>query len=84
MPETYACVSVRQPWADLLVSGIKSVENRSWKCAHRGPLLIHAGKTWGRDEQSAHDRLLENALHALHHRMVEVLTSLYTTKNQYF
>lgn len=73
MPESYACVSVRQPWADLLAAGIKPVENRSWSCAHRGPLLIHAGKTWGRDEQAAYDDLLERALHAGHRRMVDVL-----------
>jgi len=36
------CLSVRQPWASLLVSGIKDVENRSWETQHRGKLLIHA------------------------------------------
>lgn len=36
------CLSIRQPWADLIVRGIKDVENRNWRCHHRGPLLIHA------------------------------------------
>ncbi|MBV8357602.1 MAG: ASCH domain-containing protein [Deltaproteobacteria bacterium] len=37
-------LSVRQPWTSLIVAGIKSTENRSWKTNHRGRLLIHAGR----------------------------------------
>ena len=37
------CLSVRQPWASLIVAGLKEVENRSWMPRYRGPLLIHAG-----------------------------------------
>lgn len=37
-------LSIRQPWAWLIVNGIKPVENRDWYCNYRGPLLIHAGK----------------------------------------
>jgi len=36
-------ISIRQPWAELIVRGEKDVENRSWRTRHRGPLLIHAG-----------------------------------------
>lgn len=39
-------LSIRQPWAWLIMRGIKDVENRNWKCNYRGPLLIHASKTW--------------------------------------
>ena len=39
-------LSIRQPWAWLIVQGIKDVENRTWRTAYRGPLLIHAGKTF--------------------------------------
>lgn len=39
------CLSVRQPWADLIVKGVKDVENRAWATTYRGPLLIHAGLT---------------------------------------
>lgn len=35
-------LSIRQPWAHLIVAGIKRVENREWSTAYRGPLLIHA------------------------------------------
>lgn len=38
-------LSIRQPWAWLIVNGFKDVENRTWPTPYRGPLLIHAGKT---------------------------------------
>ena len=37
------CLTVRQPWAWAIVAGLKSIENRSRRTSHRGPLLIHAG-----------------------------------------
>jgi ParB/RepB/Spo0J family partition protein len=37
-------LSIRQPWAWLIVQGHKPVENRDWSTSYRGPLLIHAGK----------------------------------------
>ena len=37
-------ISIQQPWAWLIVSGIKPVENRTWLTTYRGPLFIHAGK----------------------------------------
>lgn len=36
------CLTVWQPWAELIVMGAKDVENRSWTTRHRGPVLIHA------------------------------------------
>jgi hypothetical protein len=39
-------LSVRQPYAWLIVNGHKDVENRTWHTAYRGPVLIHAGKTY--------------------------------------
>ena len=35
-------LSIRQPWAQLICSGIKDVENRTWKTNYRGKILIHA------------------------------------------
>lgn len=35
-------LSVRQPYAWLIVNGIKTLENRSWRTHYRGPVLIHA------------------------------------------
>lgn len=34
------CLSMHQPWASLLVAGIKKHEGRSWYTAHRGRLWI--------------------------------------------
>lgn len=39
-------LSVQQPWAYAIVHGTKRVENRAWYTDYRGPLLIHAGKTY--------------------------------------
>jgi hypothetical protein len=44
-------LTVRQPWASLIMAGVKAVENRSWPTSHRGRLGIHAaakpeGKGW--------------------------------------
>ena len=36
-------LSIRQPWAELIVAGLKDIENRTWPTDYRGPLLIHAG-----------------------------------------
>jgi hypothetical protein len=35
-------ISIRQPFAWLVVNGIKDIENRSMRTHHRGPILIHA------------------------------------------
>ena len=35
-------LSVRNPWAWLLVAGYKDIENRTWRTSYRGRLLIHA------------------------------------------
>lgn len=35
-------LSIRQPWADLILHGPKDVENRSWNTTYRGPFWIHA------------------------------------------
>jgi hypothetical protein len=37
-------LSIRQPWAWLIVNGHKDIENRSWATKFRGPVLIHAAK----------------------------------------
>ncbi|HJT87971.1 MAG TPA: ASCH domain-containing protein [Bryobacteraceae bacterium] len=35
-------LTIRQPWAWLIVNGYKDIENRSWATHYRGPLLIQA------------------------------------------
>lgn len=36
-------ITIKQPWASLIVHGIKDIENRTWKTNFRGRILIHAG-----------------------------------------
>jgi ASCH domain len=36
-------LSIRQPWAELILSGKKSIEIRSWSANYRGPLWLHTG-----------------------------------------
>lgn len=37
-------LTVKQPWATLIVLEFKRVENRTWRTEHRGPLLIHSSR----------------------------------------
>ncbi len=50
-------LSLRQPWAWLIVNGYKDVENRQWSSSHRGALLIHATQTW---DQKGFEFVIEN------------------------
>jgi hypothetical protein len=38
-------LSLKQPWAELVVSGKKTVELRNWNTEFRGEFLVHASKT---------------------------------------
>jgi hypothetical protein len=35
-------LTVKQPWASLIASGVKRIENRTWTTRYRGPVAIHA------------------------------------------
>jgi hypothetical protein len=43
MEAEYA-LSLKQPWAALVVAGRKTIEVRRWPTARRGRVLIHAGR----------------------------------------
>ena len=64
-------LSIRQPWAWLIVNGYKNVENRTWSTQRRGPLLIHASQAMSQDEYDAcrrfiaSDARIEHVLDAL-------------------
>lgn len=38
-------LSIRQPWAEFIVQGRKTIELRTWQTRYRGPLAIHASQT---------------------------------------
>ena len=50
-------ISIRQPWAQLVIEGIKDIENRNWFTKYRGKLYIHAAKTF---EKDAAEQLLKS------------------------
>lgn len=39
------CLSLKQPYAELIVSGRKTIELRKWNTKYRSLFLIHASKT---------------------------------------
>ena len=41
---TCKALSIRQPWAWLIVKGLKEIENRAWNTTYRGDFYIHASK----------------------------------------
>lgn len=56
-------ISVWQPWASLIVSGLKDVENRRWRTRHLGPVVIHAA-------QYVSARVLDEAAELIDRRLV--------------
>ena len=38
------CLSIKQPYAELMVSGKKTIELRTWNTKFRGEFLVHASK----------------------------------------
>ena len=42
--DTMKCLSLKQPFADLLAHGEKTIELRKWNTSFRGDFLIHASK----------------------------------------
>ena len=42
-------LTIKEPWASLIVNGYKEYEFRSWKTNYRGKILIHAGLTLEKD-----------------------------------
>jgi len=47
-------LSIRQPWAELIIQGRKTLELRTWTVKYRGPLAIHASQTVEREACLAH------------------------------
>ena len=55
-------LSVRQPWAELIACGRKTVELRSRRTLYRGPLLICAGGAWHVEGARLHGRIGERGV----------------------
>ena len=37
-------ISIKEPWASLILSGKKTIETRTWSTKHRGKILLCASK----------------------------------------
>ncbi len=58
-------LSLRQPWAWMVVHGGKHIENRRWNTQRRGPFLIHAAKGMTREEYAGAVAFAKLAMPAL-------------------
>ena len=60
------CLSLKQPYAELLVSGKKTIELRNWNTRFRGKFLIHASKNVDKERLESvdinHDKLSRGAI----------------------
>jgi hypothetical protein len=60
------CLSLKQPFAELLVSGKKTIELRKWNTKFRGKFLIHASKQVDKERASSlnidHTKLSKGAI----------------------
>lgn len=53
-------ISIRQPWAWLIVNGYKTIENRSWSTKTRDEVLIHAGTLLTSNSYNAVKKLIQS------------------------
>src|ERR1043165_7475422 len=44
------CLSLKQPYAELLISGRKAIELRKWNTNFRGQFLVHASKNVNKEK----------------------------------
>ncbi len=44
-------LSLKQPWAELVVSGKKTIEVRKWNTHFRGEFLVHASKSTNKERE---------------------------------
>lgn len=55
-------LTIKQPWASLIIEGYKRFEFRSWQTKYRGELLIHAGKGVDREAMKRLRKYLPNEI----------------------
>ena len=60
------CLSLKQPYAELLVSGKKTMELRNWNTSFRGKFLVHASKNIDKERLDSlgidHNKLICGAI----------------------
>lgn len=50
---TIKAISLWEPWAWLILAGLKQIETRHWPTDYRGFLAIHAAQKWTGEEKEA-------------------------------
>ena len=56
-------LTIKQPWATLIMQGDKRFEFRSWQTKYRGDLLIHAGKGIDKEAMKRLVKYLPDEIH---------------------
>lgn len=49
-------LTIREPWASLIINNYKKYEFRSWKTNYRGRILIHSGLTLEKNHASKFEK----------------------------
>ena len=71
-------LSVKQPWAYLICSGIKDIENRTWKCPQKyigQRVLIHASGTAAKEPYMLFN---DNQTDCIGDRIMDIVASYHT------
>lgn len=72
-------LTIWQPYATLIVCGLKRFETRSWATTYRGPLVIHAAKQWDDERLRDADRVSDLVSPRVRHTMTTGQFRLATT-----
>ena len=64
-------ITIKQPWASMIVEGIKDVENRTWRTSFRGRVLIHAG---AKEDIRWYDRTNELSASIVHNTIERIFS----------
>lgn len=54
-------LTIKQPWASLIMQGIKKYEFRSWQTKYRGDILIHSSKQVDKEAMKKYSKYLNSA-----------------------
>jgi hypothetical protein len=68
-------LSIRQPWASLILIPLKDVENRDWWTGVRGPFLIHAAKGMTKQEYVDAMNFAQRICYSSHPKLLPLLKS---------
>ena len=54
-------LTIKQPWASLIMQGIKKYEFRSWQTKYRGDILIHSSKQVDKEAMKKYSKYFNSA-----------------------